>query len=524
MSPSGPPLTSGRGRRGVRNWAPRRPGSAAIDDSATERRAGVFHPSRGVLLGYVSRPWGLPGESCPYVEGRHHHCVPNGHRRLWRDVVLATILLGGALGGGIALARLLRPLHVGIAVAAIAVAAALMGWRHGASRAKHPVNRTPRMPMSYGWAVAGLTVVVAVAAVTTWALLRIADQAPSDVAPAVRVQAISTGLGMGGGVGAAVLLGLAFRRQWMQEHAQVRSERDAKERLVTDLYAKAIDQLGSDHPEVRLAAMFSLQRLVTIEPDVRQMVADVICAYLRMPRGADDEFLDGSPSRRRDDLAIEREVHRSAQEILSAMLRPDHDTARSAGASPVNLNLRNATLVEFDLVEGYLGSCDFRGARFVGQTRFERTRIAGAADFTGATYEGPVALDGMTIRGPASFQGCRFLSSASFAEARFHDHVVFTEASFVGPAVFTLADLGPSFTFAGARFDMAVDFSLARASMLRPSVPPEGWETWRSGSDPQTVLFVRLPPDRGRPKSRANAVPRPARLPQARPARPRSRR
>lgn len=434
----------------------------------------------------------------------HHHCVSNRHRRLWRQLVLATILLAGALGGGIAVARLLRPLHVGIAIAVTALGAALFGWRRRTSRVTQLGYRGPRVPMSYGWAVAGLTVVIAVTTVTTWALLRIAGQAPPDVAPAVRVQAISTGLAVGGGVGAAVLLGLAFRRQWMQEHAQVHSERDARERLVTDLYAKAVDQLGSDHPEVRLAAMFSLQRLVKIEPDTRQMVADVICAYLRMPRVSESApaSRDISPDGQQGVAAFEKEVQRSAQEILSTItLAPDHRTASTSRLSPVDLNLRNATLVEFDLADGYLGSCDFRGARFVGQARFNQCRF-GEADFAGATFEGPVVLDAVTIRGPASFCRCRFLGSVSFVGTSFQDHVCFDEVSFLGPAVFALADLGPSFTFAGTRFSQPVDFSLARASMLRPSTPPEGWTTSRSANDPQTVLFVRARIGRSRSKSR----------------------
>jgi len=377
------------------------------------------------------------------------------------------------------------------------------------------------MPISYGWAVAGLAAVVAVAAMTTWALLRIAGQAPPDVAPAVRVQAISTGLGVGGGVGAAVLLGLAFRRQWMQEHAQIQSERDAKERLVTDLYAKAVDQLGSDHPEVRLAAMFSLQRLVRIEPDARQMVADVICAYLRMSRvsAAALASYDGPPDGQPDAAALEREVQRSAQEILAAITRIfGHGTPRSSNCpSPVNLNLRNATLVEFDLGAGCLGSCDFRGARFVGQARLDRCRIAGEADFTGATFDGPVAFDGTTVRGQASFRRCQFLGAASFVEASFQDHVCFDDASFQASALFALTDLGPSFTFDATQFSVAADFSLARASMLRPSTLPEGWTARRSGNDPQTVLFIRVPTGRGRPKTRGDGTAaRPPALPQPR--------
>jgi len=193
--------------------------------------------------------------------------------------------------------------------------------------------------------------------------------------------------------------------------------------------------------------------------------------------------------------------------------------------SPVNLNLRNATLVEFDLGAGCLGSCDFRGARFVGQTRLDRCRIVGEADFTGAIFDGPVAFDGTTVRGEVSFRRCQFLGAASFVDASFQDHVCFDDALFQASAMFALTDLGPSFTFDATRFGAAADFSLARASMLRPSTPPEGWATRRSGNDPQTVLFVRVPVGRVRPKTRGDGgAARPPTLPQPRSAGRRQRR
>jgi hypothetical protein len=124
-----------------------------------------------------------------------------------------------------------------------------------------------------------------------------------------------------------------------------------------------------------------------------------------------------------------------------------------------------------------------------------------------------------------SFRRCQFLGAASFVDASFQDHVCFDDALFQASAMFALTDLGPSFTFDATRFGAAADFSLARASMLRPSTPPEGWATRRSGNDPQTVLFVRVPAGRGRPKTRGDGrAARPPTLPQPRSAGRRQRR
>jgi len=60
-------------------------------------------------------------------------------------------------------------------------------------------------------------------------------------------------------------------------------ERDAIEWRITDLYGKAVDQLGSDKAPVQLGGLYALERLAQDNPSHRKTVVDVICAYLRMP-------------------------------------------------------------------------------------------------------------------------------------------------------------------------------------------------------------------------------------------------
>jgi hypothetical protein len=124
---------------------------------------------------------------------------------------------------------------------------------------------------------------VAIWVTTVW-LLTTADQAKEGTDRAkVRVDAVRTGLAAGAGVGAAIGLMLAFRRQQYQEIATALSDHDAAERRITDLYTKAADQLGSDKAPVRLAGLYALERLANDNPAHRQTIVNVICAYLRMP-------------------------------------------------------------------------------------------------------------------------------------------------------------------------------------------------------------------------------------------------
>ena len=73
-----------------------------------------------------------------------------------------------------------------------------------------------------------------------------------------RLDAVRTGLAAGAGAGAAVGLMLAFRRQHHQEIATVLTDLDATERRITELYAKAVEQLGNDKAPVRLGGLYAL--------------------------------------------------------------------------------------------------------------------------------------------------------------------------------------------------------------------------------------------------------------------------
>ena len=140
---------------------------------------------------------------------------------------------------------------------------------------------------AWSWMLAAAAAVVITAfIVTTW-LLAIAGHAkPGTDQANSRLDAVRTGLAAGAGAGAAVGLMLAFRRQHHQEIATDLTDRDATERRITELYTKAVEQLGSDKAPVRLGGLYALERLAQDNPAQRQTIVNVICAYLRMPFSA----------------------------------------------------------------------------------------------------------------------------------------------------------------------------------------------------------------------------------------------
>ena len=137
--------------------------------------------------------------------------------------------------------------------------------------------------LSYpGVATVGATVaIVGVAALVI--MLKVAGSATGSDRPTLQIDAIKYGLGLFAAGGAAAALLLGVRRQQHSEHAQAHTELDAAERRVTDLYTKAVEQLGHAEAAVRLGGLYALERVAQYNVRQRQPIINVLCAYLRMP-------------------------------------------------------------------------------------------------------------------------------------------------------------------------------------------------------------------------------------------------
>ena len=178
---------------------------------------------------------------------------------------------------------------------------------------------------------------------------------------------------------------LAFRRQHHREIATVLSDLDATERRITELYTKAVEQLGSDKAPVRLGGLYALERLAQDNPAHRQTIVNVICAYLRMPfsptapaskpepEAAEGQKEPGTESETGTDgiggtWQQERQVRLTAQRILAEHLRDDRAKDQQSTDPPssrfwnnIRLDLTGATLIDFNLVNGVMADANFHG-------------------------------------------------------------------------------------------------------------------------------------------------------------------
>jgi uncharacterized protein YjbI with pentapeptide repeats len=347
---------------------------------------------------------------------------------------------------------------------------------------------------AWWWMLAAAAAVVIVALIVTVWLLAIASGAKAGTDRAnSRLDAVRTGLAAGAGAGAAVGLMLAFRRQYHQEVATDLTNRDATERRITELYTKAVEQLGNDKAPVRLGGLYALERLAQDNPAQRQTIVNVICAYLRMPfapeaPGEPRDPLDagaleepetgGKPARMSDTWQQERQVRLTAQRILADHLRIDWFEGQPA-PGPVGpefwpemrLDLTGATLIDLNFYRVVAADARFAGATFIGTAQFYEATFGGSS-FQAAKFTREAAFSRASFKGHADFSKAAFAGKSWFSQAAFGRDANFNDATFAGDAMFygtyftDTAEFQPT-TFSGdamfvmARFEGGAWFSSA---------------------------------------------------------------
>lgn len=397
-----------------------------------------------------------------------------------------------------------------IASAACALTAAQLYRRTGL---RGPQRSAP--PIRWWWVLlAAVVVLAAVWATTALLLSEAAHMHSANERTTERIEAVRTGLAAGAGAGAALTVLLTFRRQLHHERATEESEHDANERRITELYTKAVEQLGSPQAPVRLGGLYSLERLGQTATDHRQTIVDVICAYLRMPytppaidrpskekhKGWRQKVYGSRQTMRArvhgktdNQRRQELQVRKTAERILTAHLcdsrRPDWRETIPADDrfwEGMLVDLSHATLTTWQFSRFHVVQADFNDATFTGGTSFGEAMFTGKASFEGATFTGKASFieatftggvkfkdatftggatfdgatfigDGMFNRG-ALFDRAHFTGDASFRDATFTDKASFEGATFTGEASFFGAPFGGGATFEGATFTDKASF------------------------------------------------------------------
>jgi hypothetical protein len=197
------------------------------------------------------------------------------------------------------------------------------------------------------WALAGPALVGAFLAVWKLPLLLYGDvtKASADA----RLQAASgfrTAL-IAGVAGLAALGSLVISR---------RTYRLTQESQITDRYTKAIEQLGSDKPDVRLGGIYALERIAKDSPPDGATIAEVLAAFIRgrapWPPTRSDQPSEDKP------IQEIRFLRYRAPDVQAAITVVGRQPSMT-GSEPLNLS-------DTDLRRADLSDADLQGARLLG--------------------------------------------------------------------------------------------------------------------------------------------------------------
>lgn len=271
---------------------------------------------------------------------------------------------------------------------------------------------------------------------------------PAAASPA-RIDVLKTALSVVAGVGGAVALVVAYRRQ-----------RDLEQGRFVERFGAAAAQLGDSDVAVRIAGAYAMAGVADESRDFgrRQQCIDVLCGYLRLPYQPDH----GSSHRTELVTTTTREALppvMSIAEQVHQRLRQNDREVRQTIIRIIASHLRRRAGTtwsqhNYDFTRVLFEEADFSDSRFHGTTQF-----------TAAEFTGQCAFRYASFRGSTVFRDATFSGDTSFEDAIFREHVLFWGATFSGTTDFLNAKFrGPSTLFTGATFSGTTIFHGARFS------------------------------------------------------------
>lgn len=292
-----------------------------------------------------------------------------------------------------------------------------------------------------------------------------------------------------GGIGAVGYLVIKYRERAGVEHNAV------DEKLVS-----AVQQLGSDSPQVRIAGVYSLEDLADVYGgSYRQRVVDILCGYLRVERGR-WYSPDGAEVRTREikdssGLCYVTDDGPVESTILSVL-------ARHLRKERIDSSSRHQ--VKQDVSDDQLWcNCeiDLHGAHFTERVRLDGVtcRHFNASDayfhdifsMKMSTFTGGASFYGAVFSETTWFSGSKFRVFVNFNKATFKNCVTFSRSSFEGEACFREIRYEESGygVFSGALFNVEYwhadppIYLVMSSGNSAPEIPPgAGWADFSGGS------------------------------------------
>ncbi|MFC7617303.1 pentapeptide repeat-containing protein [Actinokineospora soli] len=255
----------------------------------------------------------------------------------------------------------------------------------------------------------------------------------------------------------------------LQERTALASEADAAARRITDLYTKAVEQLGSDKAPSAWAGSTPSNASPKTTPTSGKPSSTSSAPTCACPTPPPATHPKPTTPRTRGPQELiaehreqvqEREVRLAAQRILAHHLNPGDDTDRPVKTfwAHIDLDLTGATLIDLDLDYCTIHTAQFVRATFTGDAWFNWATFTDIAGFLGATFTRDASFVGATFTGYALFDGATFTGDAGFDKATFTRNAEFGGATFTGDAKFGEATFTRNAEFGGATFTGDAEF------------------------------------------------------------------
>jgi Pentapeptide repeats (8 copies) len=269
-----------------------------------------------------------------------------------------------------------------------------LGSRRGRAACRWLRRRLTARPVRWVAAAAGVMVLVVLVVVVLpprFTAHRTFDQ-PSEELKAQNDVRTTLLQALAGGV---LLLGAYFT------YRQLRVTREGQ---ITDRYTKAVDQLGSDHLDVRVGGIYALERIARDSPGDRATIEEVLTAYVRdhapwppsrsasaQPIGAQQTTTATTPETLSTSSPAGTGTARQPDENVAEPLDPAADVLAAvtvlcrrllppSGLRPLDLtrvHLRGALLDGANLQDAQLAEANLQRVRLIG-ANLQRVRLDSA--------------------------------------------------------------------------------------------------------------------------------------------------
>ena len=183
--------------------------------------------------------------------------------------------------------------------------------------------------------------------------------------------------------GALVYSGQTVQATW----AQVRQGFDSQ---IADRYSRAIEQLGSANTDVRIGAIYALERIMRDSREDQSTIVEVIAAFVRVQAPATSSLTSQLLAACRPIAASAVAAPADIQTALTVLGRRNSRNDLRNGVQTI-VDLSRTHLNGIDLHDAHLAHADLTGAEMTG------TNMTGA-DLTGATMS-PIELTGARMSG-----------------------------------------------------------------------------------------------------------------------------